>query len=147
MSTNKGGCVKVLGLPNHHRNIQDTSIKTYSLLKFHDIATNARVVLSPAPENLWCHCSQVLLGQPSRPHSENGGCGSESQETPWKCVFHTSLLLASVRRHGHKTKFHLECKLRFPCAQLMLRQMQLDKFISKSCRRAMKTALNPHFVQ
>ena len=41
----------------------------------------------------------------------------------------TSLPLVSVRHHGHansvkvEIKFHPECKLRFPCADVMLRQM------------------------
>ena len=53
-------------------------------------------------------------------HSE-----SSPEWIPRKCGFDVT----SVRRQGHvesvkvEQKFHLECKLRFPCAQLMLRQM------------------------
>ena len=74
----------------------------------------------------------------------------------------TSLPLATVRHHGrscvtqwNSVKFHLECKLHFPCAHLMLQQIHLTN-VSESTEpgyrvcwlvnffaliRAMKTAL------
>ena len=86
---------------------------------------------SPPPRDWsfsWCHYWLVhnwLLVK----------CGPAA---PRKYVL-TSLPLVSVRRHGRansvnvEIKFHLEFKLRFPSAQLMLRQMHLTN-VSESIK-------------